>query len=385
MRGHKGRRAAGAALIAAVVLLPALPAMPALAHSGSSIAVPVLEELSPALPDAVTFELIETQVASLLEVRNPTNALLEVAQRDGRPWLRISATGVEVDAGAVDTYASTNPTGGSVPRDVLAGERPSEWVRVTSEPIWAWFEHRLHPEGLVPEGAVPDDAQGPVRLLDWTVPLRYDGDAVELRGSLQLRPATGIVEVALTSGVPDGVVVQLLDGGIPGILLTPSGADEVVVIGISGEDYLRFSGGTVEVDTASPTHRAVEAARGNALPALAGPANPTWEVATGGDTYLWLETRAQVAADIPASVREGGEVVDLKTWQVPLRVDGAGVLLSGVTRWVPLRDSGSRGGGDTTGTSAGALPVGALAVVVVCCILGVMAYRRVCAARATTS
>ncbi|MFT5565000.1 MAG: hypothetical protein ACI970_001737, partial [Myxococcota bacterium] len=174
---------------------------------------------------------------------------------------------------------------------------------------------------------------------------------------------------------------QLLDGGIPGILLTPSGADEVVVIGISGEDYLRFSGGTVEVDTASPTHRAVEAARGNALPALAGPANPTWEVATGGDTYLWLETRAQVAADIPASVREGGEVVDLKTWQVPLRVDGAGVLLSGVTRWVPLRDSGSRGGGDTTGTSAGALPVGALAVVVVCSILGVMAYRRVCAAR----
>jgi hypothetical protein len=224
-----------------------------------------------------------------------------------------------------------------------------------------------------------------VRLLDWTVPLRYDGDAVELRGSLQLRPATGIVEVALTSDVPDGVVVQLLDGGIPGILLTPTGANEVVVIGISGEDYLRFAGGTVEVDTASPTHRAVEAARGNALPPLAGPADPTWEVATGGDTYLWLETRAQIAADIPASVREGGEVVDLKTWQVPLRVDGTGVMLAGVTRWVPLRDAGSLGGVDTAGTGAEALPVGVLALVVVCSILGVMAYRRVCAARDKTS
>ncbi len=340
---RRGRRRR-AAVAGCAVLLVLLATAPAGAHSGSNLVVPVLEDVVPALPPELSVEIVATQVASLLRVHNPTDEVLEVAQRDGTPWLRVSAAGVEVASGAVDTYASTNPTGASVPRDVLDGSRSNEWVRVTAEPSWAWFEHRLHPEGFVPEGAVPDATDGPVRLLEWRVPLRYGDTDVELRGSLQLRPPTGVIEVELTGDAPAGVEVQVVAGGIPGILLAPDGAAEVVVLGISGEDYLRFGDGEVLVDTASPTHRAVEAARGNALPPLDGPAEPVWETATGGERYLWLETRAQPPLDIPAEVREGDAIVELVSWQVPLRVDGEGVLLSGVTRWVPLAQASGPGG-----------------------------------------
>lgn len=337
-RVRRSAVAMSAVLVASVVAL-ASSAVPALGHGGGVGVVPVLDPLPPELPDAVEIRVVATQVSSLLEVTNPTGDVLEVQQADGTPWLRIGADGVHVASGAIDTYATTNPTGGSVPRDVLDGSRENEWVRVSDEPTWSWFEHRMHPEGVVPaQGATGEE--GPRRLLDWEVPFRFGQQDLVLRGGLELRPPTGAIGVELTSEVPAGVTVQALAGGIPGLLLGLDGADEAVVVGLSGEDYLRYSAGGVEVDVASPTHRAVEAARGNALPPLPGPAGPDWQQVSTTPTHAWLETRARPPIDLPAAVRDGGEVVDLLTWEVPLRVDGELVVLSGVTRWLPLEEVG---------------------------------------------
>ena len=354
-------------ILATVVTAVLAVAAPVLAHGGRIGLVPVLDPPDEALPDEVEVRVVGTQVSSLLEVVNPTDEVLEVQQADGTPWLRISATGVEVASAAVDTYATTNPTGGSVPNDVLDGARENSWVRVTDEPQWSWFEHRMHPEGIAPTAAA---AEGAAELLDWAVDATYGGTDVVISGTLELRPPTGTISAELTSDVPEGIELQALPGGVPGLLLALDGASEVVVVGVSGEDYLRYGPDGVEVDVASPTHRAVEAARGNALPPLKGPAAADWQQVTAASTHAWLETRARAPIDIPQDVRTGGERVDLVSWEVPLRVDGAPVVVAGVTRWEPLAALDEVAGGDGRDGGpnwilvAGGLALGAAAVVV---------------------
>lgn len=337
------RRMIVLASVAAVVLAVAAPA---LGHGGGIGLVPVLGPLDDVLPDEVEVRVVGTQVSSLLEVANPTDEVLEVQQADGTPWLRISAAGVEVASAAIDTYATTNPTGGSVPNDVLGGDRENSWVRVTDEPRWSWFEHRMHPEGIAPTAAA---AQGAAELLDWEVAATYGGQDVVLGGTVELRPPTGTISAGLTTDVPDGIELQALPGGVPGLLLALDGATEVVVVGVSGEDYLRYGPDGVEVDVASATHRAVEAARGSALPPLEGPAEPDWQPVTSASTHAWLETRARAPIDIPEDVRTGGQPVDLVTWEVPLRIDGAPVVVAGVTRWEPLAALDDVAGGPAGG------------------------------------
>ena len=324
------RRSSVVAVVVAAVLAVAAPAA---GHGGGIGLVPVLAERDPGLPEAVEVRVLGTQVSSLLEVDNPTDEVLEVQQADGTPWLRISSAGVEVASGVVDTYATTNPTGGSVPNDVLDGTRENTWVRVTTASRWSWFEHRMHPEGVAPTAAA---AEGAVELLDWEVAATYGGDDVVIGGSLELRPPTGTIGAELIGDVPDGIQLQVLPGGVPGLLLGLDGADEVVVVGTAGEDYLRFGVDGVEVDVASPTHRAVEAARGNVLPPLPEGGAADWQPVTGGASHAWLETRARAPLDIPEEIRTGGAPVDLLTWDVPVRIDGVPVVVSGVTQWLPL-------------------------------------------------
>lgn len=366
------RRSVDAIVVTAVVaLVAALVPLPALAHGGLLSTTPVVVGVSPALPDEVEVEVVPTQVATMLRVSNPTDTVLEVAQRDGTPWLRISSAGVEVDAGVVDTYATTSPEGGGVPGDVVRGERAREWVLVSEETAWQWFEHRLHPEGLAaPRALAPGEqpADEAVEVLAWEVPLRYGEQDVVVEGRLELRVPTGRVGAALADGaqVPEGVQAQVLSAAIPGVLLTLAGAQEVVVLGIEDEPYLRFTPDGVEVATGSPTHRAVEAARGQPLPPT--PEDAGWEPVAGSPTHAWLEIRGQAPLDLPESVRLSGRQQDLLSWEVPLLVDGQEASLAGVTTWEPFEGLDLGGGG-----LPGWVPVAAVAVAIA---LGALALRR---------
>jgi len=329
-------------LVAAVsVLVVAALCGPARAHGGASV-VPVLGEVVPPLPAGVEVTVVASQVSALIEIHNPLDEVLEVAQVDGTPWLRISRAAVEVATGVADTYASTSPSGGTVPSDVAAGTAPNAWVRVNDVGEWAWFEHRLHPADLVlPRGALPGE-QSSITLANWVVPVRLGDQTHEIRGTLELRTPLGAIQAALRSGPPQGLRVEVLSANVPGILASWAGPGVLVVLGRDGEPFLRFTATQVEVNVASATHREAELARGNPAPAfIAAGSGEHWERVAPTPTYAWVDPRTRPPIDLAADVTEGSEIVDLLAWDIPLEIDGVAATLVGVTRWMPFAASGS--------------------------------------------
>jgi len=296
---------------------------PAGAHGGAGV-VPVLQQVSPSLPAGVELSVAGTAVAALLEVTVSGDRVVEVADPAGVPWLRVGPAGVEVDAGVAETYRSTHPEGGGVPSEVTAGARARGWVRVSTAPRWAWFEHRLHPAGGPTAGA-------------WEVPLTVAGTPHVARGVLEPPPpVTGRVTAALRTPVPGGVAVEVLPGQVPGLLLRLDGAKDVLVRGSGAEPYLRFTPEGVSVNVRSTTYREAELARGSTGLDAARPAGGVeWQVVSGTPSFAWAEPRARAPLDLPEEVLTSRQERELSRWEVPLEVDGRAVVLAGATRWTP--------------------------------------------------
>lgn len=119
--------------------------------------------------------------AARLAAVNDTGEELEVLGTDGEPFLRIGPAGTYANVNHIDWYRSGNPDGQATPppgADIGSGPR---FERVSSEPEWAWFDHRLHP-GTVQVSPEAREAQRTARLDEWTVPARLGGDAIEING-----------------------------------------------------------------------------------------------------------------------------------------------------------------------------------------------------------
>lgn len=286
--------------------------------------MPVLEAVEPGLPAGVELSVAGTAVAALLDVRVVGGQTLEVPDPAGTPWLRVGPSGVEVDAGVAETYRSTSPEGGGVPADVVAGQRPRRWVRVSPEPRWAWFEHRLHPGGAGSAGR-------------WEVPVLVGAARHVVRGRVeQSAPSRGRVTAALREPAPDGLAVELLPGTVPGVLLRLEGAREAVVRGTAGEPFLRFRAGGVDVNVRSTTYREAELARGSdRVDPLTPGQGVEWQPAAGPGGYAWAEPRARAPLSLPPEVLGAERPQDLLSWQVPVEVDGRSDTIEGVTRWTP--------------------------------------------------
>lgn len=313
------------ALAVLAMLAVSLPAAPPAAAHGGATTVPVLQDVSPALPAGVELSVASTAVAALLDLAVTGDQTVTVADPAGVPWLRVGPQGVEVDAGVAETYRTTSPEGGAVPAEVSSGARDRRWTRVSTTPRWAWFEHRLHPGGGQAAG-------------EWEVPLSVGSTLHRARGTVeQLPPVTGQVTGALRSSAPDGVAVDVLPGNVPGLLLRLDGAQDVLVRGTAGEPYLRFTPVGVSVNVRSDTYRNAELARGSTAVDAVAPAGDgvDWQPVSGTPAYAWTEPRARAPLDLPEEVRTSDRVRDLLTWEVPLEVDGQEVVLAGVTRWTP--------------------------------------------------
>lgn len=106
----------------------------------------------------------------------------------------------------------------------------------------------------------------------------------------------------------------------------------VVVLGLEGEPYLRFSPAGVEINEHAPT------AYLNSYSALAVPAGinansrPYWRRLTSGHTYLWPEDRLH-ELDLAARVPGAGGYVG--HWTVPLRIDGKRAAIGGSLIYAP--------------------------------------------------
>ncbi len=326
-------------VLASLLLGLLAPSSGAHAHSGGPTIVPVLDGVTVDVPEEVDVRIVASQAAPLLAVTNPTDEVLEVRSRDGRAWLRISGAGVEVNPAVADTYSTTSPEGGPVPDDVRAGDRPDAWTRVSTAPTWAWFEHRLHPQGLVvpPEIATVDAEQD---IAEWQVEVAYGQQEGRLEGRIVHRPPTGTVVSQLTGDVPDTITANALSGSVPAIFMGLQGAEEVLVLGADDEPFLRFTGEGVEGNVRSPSFSTDVTARGEAPLTDTDPtAPPEWMPVASVPRHAWLEGRARPVLDLPQDIIVSTSRVELSRWEVPLLVDGQEAVLTGTTSWLPAGQS----------------------------------------------
>ncbi len=100
--------------------------------------------------------------------------------------------------------------------------------------------------------------------------------------------------------------------------LTVRRGHAVVVLGYSGEPFLRIDSAGVTVNAASPTAAAVGLLRHIRAPAGLAPA---WQLESGGRTVIWHDVRVR---GLPPDVQR-------REWAVPLVVDGRRVRLEGET------------------------------------------------------
>ncbi len=321
------RRLALAAVMGVVVSALLVGASAAHAHQSDPRIVTTVDEVVPSLPAGLVVQ-VQAGLASQLVVDNPTPTVLEVLATGGEPFLQISAAGVLANLASPDFFTTSNPNGASAGAPAAGGA--PRWVQISGGSSWGWYDHRLHPPGL----AAPRDANTAVRLAQWTVPLRYGGRPVEVRGSVRFEPLLGAFLVS-ADPAPDGLVVQALPGKLPGLFVSNPERVPVTVLGRDGEPFVRFGQRGVEVNVVSRTHVEDRQARGM----TAGPPEPTPRfelVDPGGTSYTWLDVRLRYPQDAPPPdvlAATAPTVVD--EWQVPLVRDGQPGALSGQIRWVP--------------------------------------------------
>jgi hypothetical protein len=341
------RRCGMTAVLALLVL--GVAALPVAAHETDPSIVAELLEITPAPPAGLTIQVV-TSVEAQLVVENTTGTELTVIATGGEPFLRIGPDGVLVNRSSPDWYRTNDPSGlAPVPERAQDPEAEPDWARVSREPSWGWFDHRLHDRPLTL--ADLDVEEG--RLYGWEIPMRYGDEDLRVIGQVARRPIRGAVTAALQGSgeLAEGVSLALLPGPFPGLFLSSARDDEVLVRGPDGEPFLRLGPAGAHVNVRSPAWAQNASARGQTPEAEVDPAAPPeWlEVATV-PRFGWLEPRARPAEDPPAEVVEGGRAVTLGRWEVPVEVGGDTVLARGVTTWQP---SGATGPGATAAGPVG--------------------------------
>ena len=376
MRPHARARGAAAATFTFALGALAVAVPPASGHGETQEEVrTVVLGSEPPMPDVSVRTVTSTSTALELVNRGPRT--VEVLSGRARPFLRIGPRGVEADVNSTDWYASGNPEGVvNPPPGARVGAAP-RWERVARVPAWTWFDHRLHPTRI----EVPADAAARSerrRLADWTVPVRYDGRAAEIRGYVEFRPVTGAIAPTLTDPSPvSGVVAAALPGRVPGVFLDASGTRAAVTVhGSAGEPFLRFDARGVRANLRSPSHHADRRLRGQPVDVPADPdATARWRRVTEDPRYGWLEPRARYPAEEPPrAVAEARRRTALVAWTIPLEVArGASrrrEALRGTTSWVPLTSPSTAEGAGRRRSGPPVLAVAALSVLTVGAVAG---------------
>ncbi|MGQ0465311.1 MAG: hypothetical protein ACT4QG_08310 [Sporichthyaceae bacterium] len=319
------------ATAAAVCLAGALLwASPAFAHGGDPALVTSLESVTPALPPEVVVQ-VRTTVSEQVLVANPTATRLEVQDAAGRPFLRISAAGVQADTTNPYFHQTLNPPDvpARVPPDATQDAKP-RWRELSKDAAWGWFDQRVHP--FDPDEAAP----APLReedertvLADWTIPMRYGDQAVDVRGVLARQKARGSFQATLEPQ-PDGLNAGIGQGLVPAVLLRVADGSSATVEGGDGVPFLRLEASGAFANTASRTFRE------NPRFADFAVGRDGWARVGEPGSVTWLDPRLAYAADRPPAVVERAErIADLGAWRIPVTVDGRPGALTGRIQWVP--------------------------------------------------
>lgn len=352
-------------VVTVAVVLLGLTASPARAHGADAGVRYRLTGVEPAM-DGLTVQVVRG-LAGQLVLANDTDRPVEVLDDTGRAFLRIGPDGVEADVASASWQASDRPFGLGEGAATPSSASP-RWVQLSDQSSWGWYDHRLHASEL----AAPPDADGPVVLSRWAVPLRVGEVRATVTGETVAGPAAGMVAARLVSDAEpaDGVRVTLLPGVASGLLVEVGEGRTVVVRGETGEPFLRLLEGQVEANLSSPTWHRVGGS-GVEATSVDADASPDWQRVASGRQYGWIEPRAaapEVDGDPP-----DGQV--LSTWAVPIEVDGRPSSIVGELRWVRTAS--------TARPETGGLPLAnvALAAVGLGAIVALVLVRRRSSAR----
>lgn len=328
-------RALAVASVAVAAAL-SLGAPPAGAHGSDAAISSVLDSIAPALPPGVQVT-VETSVAAEVVVSNPTATPVEALDETGRAFLRISARGVEADVSSPAFVESSAPAGRAAASPASA---PPRFVKLSAAPTWSWFDHRLHPADLVVPAAARA-AVAPVRLAEWSVPLRYGRTRLLLRGHVDYRRPLGRVVTSLDDehGLPAEIRVGAVDGRLPALFVHNPTSEVLTVLDAKGSTYAEIGPAGVEVDATSEIHLADRRARGEVVVPV--PGRPRRQRVSVAPSYTWLDPRLRPPGRVvPDDVQRRRRATTLVTWRIPYRIGTRSGELRGTTGFVPFATSG---------------------------------------------
>jgi hypothetical protein len=339
------------------------------AHAGTADGSrPFVTGVEPALPGVAASAVFIGSWEVNLSVVN--DQAVSVLDENNRAFLRIGRAGVEADDAAPAWFTSAvAPNASGLVRlpDGVGPGTPPHWRPVSRATAWAWFDPRIRSE---PGAVTPDMVRKavPVRLQDFSIPLRVGDHLAQLKGYVEFEPPRGrYVHTLLSPERPaPGVEIGLLAGqAVPTLTVRNESGRPVTVLGADGEPFLR-AGSSVEANLASPTWVQVGRALGSTPKTLADPAaTPQWERISDGHLMSWTDFRSRPPDAEPqiAGLRNGR--VEVRRWTIPLRIGDEPAEIRGVTAFEPFRPPGQRP--DNRGlrtAAAGTLGFGAVALAV---------------------
>ncbi|MGH3566698.1 MAG: hypothetical protein ACRDRH_11835 [Pseudonocardia sp.] len=328
-------RTGRALLVVAVTVLVALVLAPAAqAHEGTDGEIAaLLDRVTPEMP-GVALIVETTALGPQFVLENATATELTVLSSVGDPLFRVGPEGVFGNIRSPEWYTSKTPDGAITVPERAAEKGVPVWLKVSRDPNWGWFDHRLHAVSLSPEqkaGTAPLEAFG-----TWTVPLQY-GDALgSADGHFEYRPPLGTFTPTLSDTSPaPGVTLTALPGNPrPAVAIDNSGSSEVIVLGDVGEPYLRITAAGAEANGASPTWITSQnpAAQGEQAGDPTVP--PRWVPVGTNPNYAFTLERAGPEQDLAALYRITEPAV-VRSWSVSLLVNGTPVVVDGETTITP--------------------------------------------------
>ena len=338
--------------LALIVVVAGLAVPPAGAHTGDQLAQPIFERIKPAAP-GVTIEVAYTANYQLL-VGNPTDKELVVYADAGEPYIRIGPDGVFGNFKSKSWYNSNVPEGLlQFPEGAEDGPGVEPvWRKVSAEPFWGWFDHRLHPVERYLSKEVRESRETVV-LSRWKVPISYGGEKGNIEGRIQFKPVLGNYKSFLKSpeNLAEGVKVQLASAPkVPALFIENLSDKTVTILGREGEPFGRV-GPAVEVNLHSPTYVEIQKARGITPEVEAdADAEPQWERIHNTPRWTWLEFRAAAPEEEPPKeIVDRAEPTTVRNWRVPLLIGDERAEIVGFTQFIPVdqlvREAGGRTGG----------------------------------------
>ena len=254
-----------------------------------------------------------------LELRTRGRTSVTVLGSAGQPILRVGPPGADANLAAPEWYRDNEPLGIAPVPSVPARDRPARWKRVSTQPAWQWFDHRLHPQDR--------------RIRDWSIPLRVTDAPRASAAASSARP--GQLQLVLDDPEPlPGVRVRgLLD---PGLLAAAQQRGQAAGGGHgAGRRALRprrarrRRGQRPQPRVAA--HGPVRQPVPRPDPVIDPRASPRMTLLRRDPALTWVDPRLEPLR-LPPAPAAGEPAVVARRWRIRLRAGGRAATIAGTTR-----------------------------------------------------